>query len=194
MIKSIGIKKFKTAIFISGTGSNLKNLIKFSLSKNSLIKIELVITDNKKAKGLRFSKEYGIKYKIFNFSEKKVAERKILQILKTNKIQLICLAGFMKILSKTFIKNFKGKILNIHPSLLPKYKGLNTHERAIANNEKFSGCTVHIVNSSLDSGKIILQKKVKIIKNDTAKRLQKKILKQEHILYPKAIRKLLINL
>ena len=95
----------------------------------------------------------------------------------------------MKILSKNFIKSFKGKILNIHPSLLPKYKGLNTHQRAISNNEKYSGCTVHVVNSRLDSGKIILQKKVKISKTDTAKSLAKKVLIQEHKLYPKAIRK-----
>ena len=95
----------------------------------------------------------------------------------------------MRILSKDFIKNFKGKILNIHPSLLPKYKGLNTYQRALSNNEKYSGCTVHFVNSRLDSGKIILQKKVKIIKNETPKSLAKKILMQEHKLYPKAIRK-----
>ena len=95
----------------------------------------------------------------------------------------------MKILSKDFIKNFNGRILNIHPSLLPKYKGLNTHERVLTNNEKYSGCTVHFVNSRLDSGKIILQKKVKISKDDTAKSLAKKILAQEHKLYPKAIKK-----
>ena len=100
----------------------------------------------------------------------------------------------MKILSSSFVKNFNGKILNIHPSLLPKYKGLNTHQRAIDNNEKFSGCTVHIVNSKLDSGKIILQKKVKISKNETSKTLAKKILKYEHVLYPKAIKKMLFNL
>ena len=100
----------------------------------------------------------------------------------------------MKILSKNLIKKFKGKIINIHPSLLPKYKGLNTHQRAINNNEKYSGCTVHYVNSRLDSGKIILQKKVKILKTDTGKKLAKKILKQEHILYPKALKKVLINL
>ena len=103
---------------------------------------------------------------------------------------MICLAGFMKILSKKFIKKFKGKILNIHPSLLPKYKGLNTHKRALKNNEKYSGCTVHFVNSRLDSGKIILQKKVKITKNETENSLSKKILVQEHKLYPKAILKL----
>ena len=96
----------------------------------------------------------------------------------------------MKILSKSFINNFKGRILNIHPSLLPKYKGLNTHQRAISNNEKYSGCTVHFVNSRLDSGKILLQKKVKISNSDTSKSLAKKILLQEHKLYPKAIKKL----
>ena len=96
----------------------------------------------------------------------------------------------MKILSKDFIKSFKGKILNIHPSLLPKYKGLKTHQRAISNGEKYSGCTVHFVNSRLDSGKIILQKKVRISKSETAKSLEKKILFQEHKLYPKAIRKI----
>ena len=102
---------------------------------------------------------------------------------------MICLAGFMKVLSKSFIKMFKGKILNIHPSLLPKYKGLNTHKRVLNNNEKYSGCTVHFVNSRLDSGKIILQKKVKISKNETVASLAKKILAQEHKLYPKAILK-----
>ncbi len=194
MIKSIGPKKFKTAVFISGTGSNLKNLIKFSLLKKSPIKIQLVISNNKKAKGLKFSKKYNIESKIFNFKNERIAETKILKNLKIKKIELICLAGFMKILSKTFIKKFKGKILNIHPSLLPKYRGLNTHKRVLANNEKFSGCTVHIVNSKLDSGKIILQKKVKLHKKETIENLKKRILKQEHILYPKAIKKFLTNL
>ena len=99
----------------------------------------------------------------------------------------------MKILTSNFIKKFPGKIINIHPSLLPKYKGLNTHQRAIDNNDKFSGCTVHYVNSKLDSGKIILQKKVKIFKNDTRNKLAKRILKQEHLLYPMALKKILIN-
>ena len=111
-----------------------------------------------------------------------------------NQIEFICLAGFMKILSKNFISKFKGKIINIHPSLLPKYKGLNTHQRVIKNKEKFSGCTVHYVNSKLDSGKIILQKKVKIFKKDNACTLAKRILKQEHIVYPKAILKIMANL
>ena len=97
----------------------------------------------------------------------------------------------MKIISKNFIKKFKGKIINIHPSLLPKYKGLRTHERVIRNNEKFSGCTVHFVNAKLDSGKIILQKKVRISKKDTPNILAKKILVQEHKIYPRAIMKII---
>jgi len=185
-----GSNKIKTAVFISGTGSNLKSLIKFSKLKKSPIYINLIISNNPKSKGLKFGKIFKIKKKIFDFKKKNLAEKKLLFELKKNKIDLICLAGFMRILSKFFIKNFNGIILNIHPSLLPKFKGLNTHERAIKNKEKYSGCTVHIVNSKLDSGKIILQKKVKIQKYDTSKTLAKKILIQEHKLYPKAILKI----
>ena len=189
MVQSTGIKKIKCAVFISGNGSNLKSLIQFSKKKNSPISIELIISDNPKAKGLKFGKIFKISNKVFNYKNKIIAEKKIISEITNKKIKLICLAGFMRILSKNFIKRFKGKILNIHPSLLPKYKGLNTHQHAISNNEKYSGCTVHFVNSRLDSGKIILQKKVKISKFDTAKSLANKILIQEHKLYPKAIRK-----
>ena len=194
MVKSIGPKKIRTAVFISGTGSNLKNLIKFSLKKVSPIEINLIVSNNIKAKGLKFAKLYKIKKKVYNYKKNKISEKRILKDLELNDIKLICLAGFMKILSKDFIRNFKGKILNIHPSLLPKYKGLNTHHRAIQNKEKYSGCTVHLVNSKLDSGKIILQKKVKLSKEETPSSLQKKILKHEHILYPKAISKIFVNL
>ena len=189
MVQSIGTKKIKCAVFISGTGSNLKSLIQFNNKKKSPITIELIISDNPKAKGLKYGKIFRISNKVFNYKNKIIAEKKIISEIKNKKIKLICLAGFMKILSKDFIKSFKGKILNIHPALLPKYKGLNTHQRAILNGEKYSGCTVHFVNSRLDSGKIILQKKVKINKRDTAKSLRKKILTQEHKLYPKAINK-----
>jgi len=193
MVKLIGKNKLKTAVFISGKGSNLKSLIKFSKKKYSPISINLVISDNKKAKGLNYAKKESVKYISINYANKKIAENKIEKLVKKNNISLICLAGFMKILSKKFIKSFKGKILNIHPSLLPKYKGLNTHKRAINNNEKYSGCTVHLVNSRLDSGKIILQKKIKILKNDNEKKLSKKILKLEHKIYPSAIIKLFAN-
>ncbi len=190
MVVSTGSNKFKAAVFISGTGSNLKYLIKFSKTKKSPISISLIVTNNSKAKGLKFANIYKIKKKILNFRDKKLAEKKILLELKKNKIDIVCLAGFMKILSKSFIKNFKGKILNIHPSLLPKYKGLNTHQRVLDKKEKYSGCTVHYVTSKLDSGKIIIQTQVKINKKDNAKTLAKKILKQEHKLYPKALLKI----
>ena len=189
MVPSTGYNKTKTAVFISGTGSNLKSLIKFSKTNKSPISIELVVSSNPKARGLNYAKINDIKKKVFNFKNKNLSEKKLLSILEMNNINMICLAGFMKILSKNFIKKFKGKILNIHPSLLPKYKGLNTHGRALYNKEKYSGCTVHFVNSRLDSGKIILQKKVKISKKETEVSLAKKILVQEHKLYPKAILK-----
>tara|TARA_B100000989_G_scaffold292366_1_gene268157 strand:- start:1518 stop:2099 length:582 start_codon:yes stop_codon:yes gene_type:complete len=191
MARLIGQDKIKTAVFISGTGSNLKSLIKFSKSKKSPISIDLIISDNLNAKGLKFARIFKIKKKIYGYKNKLQAEKKIIFEIKKNNIGLICLAGFMKILSKNFIKEFKGKILNIHPSLLPKYKGLNTHQRVIANNERYSGCTVHLVKSKLDSGKIILQKKIKVNKKENVKSLSKKILAQEHQLYPKAIIKLL---
>ena len=190
MVQSTGYNKIRTAVFISGTGSNLKSLIRFSKTNKSPISINYIFSNNSKARGLDYAKIYKIKKKVLNFKDKNLTERKLLSVLKRNNIRMICLAGFMKILSKNFIKNFKGKILNIHPSLLPKYKGLNTHERVLNNKEKYSGCTVHFVNSRLDSGKIILQKKVKISKNETRDSLAKKILTQEHKLYPKAISKI----
>ena len=190
MALSTGSKRVKTAVFISGTGSNLKSLIKFSKLKISPISIELIVSNKPKSKGLNFGKIHKIRKRIFDFKKQTVTEKEILLYLNKKKINLICLAGFMKILSKNFIQNFNGKILNIHPSLLPKYKGLNTHERAITNRDKYSGCTVHFVNSKLDSGEIINQKKVKINKSDTSSSLAKKILVQEHKLYPKAILKI----
>ena len=194
MVKLIGSNRLKTAVFISGTGSNLKNLVQFSFLNKSPIKISLIVSNNKRAKGLNFADRFKIKKKIYDFNNMKKSESLILKQLKINKISLICLAGFMKILSPNFIKKFKGIILNIHPSLLPKYKGLNTHERALKNKEKYSGCTVHYVNSRLDSGKIILQAKVKILKKDTSSSLKKRILKQEHLLYRKAINKVFFSL
>ena len=194
MVQSTGPKKIKCAVFISGNGSNLKSLIQFSNKKGSPISIELIISDSSKAKGLKFAKIFKILSKVFDYNNKSFNEKKILYEIKNKDIKLICLAGFMRILSEDFIKNFNGKILNIHPSLLPKYKGLNTHQRVLSNNEKYSGCTVHFVNSRLDAGKIILQKKVKIYKNDTEHTLSKKILRQEHLLYPKALKKVLSSL
>ena len=191
MVKLTGKNKINCAIFISGRGSNLKSIFKYSKKKISKINIKLVISNKRNIPGIVFAKKSKINSKIVNYQNIKSAENKILNLLKKNKIEFIFLAGFMKILSNFFIKKFGNKIINIHPSLLPKYKGLNTHERVIQNNEKFSGCTVHYVNDKLDSGKIILQKKIKILKDDTPKSLAERILNEENKLYPKAINKIL---
>jgi phosphoribosylglycinamide formyltransferase-1 len=193
VVKLTGLKKVKTAVFISGSGSNLKNLIKFSKIKNSPLSIDLIFSNTSKAKGLRFSNQFNIKKYVSSFKNPKVSEAKILDLLKKENIRFICLAGFMKILSRSFIKKFNGKIVNIHPSLLPKYKGLDTHIKAIQNKDEVAGCTVHFVTAKLDSGKIILQKKVKISNKDTPTSLAKKVLRQEHKLYPTAIKKIFIN-
>jgi len=191
MAKFIGKSKLNAAVFISGRGSNLKSLINFTKKKLSPIKIVLVVSNNKEAQGLNYAKINNIKNIVVIYKNKLKAEKKLLGALLKYKIRLICLAGFMKILSKKFILKFEGKILNIHPSLLPNYKGLNTHRRVIKNKEKFTGCTVHLVNSRLDSGKIILQKKIKILRKDNENSLAKKVLKHEHQLYPRAIVKFL---
>tara|TARA_Y100000590_G_scaffold422493_1_gene527291 strand:+ start:1394 stop:1981 length:588 start_codon:yes stop_codon:yes gene_type:complete len=193
MEKLNGRKKIKVSVFISGRGSNFKSLIDFSKKKKSKINIDLVVTNNKNAKGLYFAKKNKIKYIVVDYKNIKKAEDKILLNLKKKNIDFICLAGFMKILSKRIINKYKNKILNIHPSLLPKYKGLNTHKRAIMNKEKFTGCTVHIVNSKLDSGKIILQRKIRISKNEDEKSLSKRLLKVENLLYPKAVKKFIVT-
>ena len=193
MAKLIG-NKTNIAVFISGRGSNLKYLIKNSNSKKSLFKICLVISSNPKAIGLKYAKKSKIKFYVIKYDNKISKEKRLLKLLKKFKIKLICLAGFMKILSKNFIKKFSNPILNIHPSLLPKYKGLNTHYKVLKNNDKYSGSTVHLVTPKLDSGKIILQKKVKVSKKDNKNSLEKKILKLEHKLYSAAIYKFLSNL
>ena len=183
-------KKIKSAVFISGRGTNFKSLLNFSKKKISPIKINLLITDNKKAKGIFFAKKNNIKFKSFSYKTRQRSELKILKELKKNKIKFIMLAGFMKILSKNFINKFNGKIVNIHPSLLPKYKGLNAHQKVLKNKDKFSGCTVHFVSKKLDSGKIIMQKKVRVSNNDNIKKLEKRILKIENKIYPLAIKKI----
>ena len=186
--------KKNIAVFISGRGSNLKSLIKNSKRKNSSYKILLVISNNPNAAGLNYALKSKIKQYAIEYKSKSSFERQSLKILKKYKIDLLCLAGFMKILSGSFIKKFSNPILNIHPSLLPKYKGLNTHLRAIKNKDKFAGASVHKVNQKLDSGKIILQKKIKILKKDNVISLKNKVLKIEHEIYPKAIDKFLTNL
>ena len=169
------VKKINSCIFISGKGSNLRSIIKSSREYNFPLVIKLIISDNKNAFGLKYAKKFNIPFKFYNSDNQTLFERRCLTELKKRKIKFLCLAGFMKILSKNFIKNFGYQIINIHPSLLPKFKGLNTHKRVLKSKEKYSGCTVHFVSPVLDSGKIILQKRVLISKNETESSLRKKI-------------------
>tara|TARA_B100002019_G_scaffold280281_1_gene283046 strand:- start:952 stop:1515 length:564 start_codon:yes stop_codon:yes gene_type:complete len=181
--------KKNCCIFISGTGSNLKNLILRSRDYNFPINIKLVVTNNPNAFGLNYAKKYSIPYLIVNVKLRDY-ENQILFALKKYKIQLICLAGYMKIISHTFIKKFGKNIINVHPSLLPKFKGLNTFLRIINNNERKTGCTIHYVNEKLDGGNIILQKSFYINSIDDEKSLKIKTQKLEYVAFPEAIIKI----
>ena len=183
-------KKAKIAVFISGRGTNLKALILRSKNKSCNYKIAYVISNKKDATGLKIAKKNKILTKILSRPFLKTEQKKLAKILINKNIRFICLAGFMKILSPYFLNFFNNKIINIHPSLLPKYKGLNTHQRALKAKEKFSGCTIHYVSKKLDSGKIIAKKKVKIFRKDTLKNLEKRVLKEENKLYPLVLEKL----
>ena len=194
MKKLNGKIKHNIAVFISGRGSNLKSIINYSSKRRTLYRVKVVISNKQKAAGLLIAKKKGIKSYYIDLTKSKKLGNKVLNILNKNNIKLVCLAGFMKILPKYFIKLYKGKIINIHPSLLPKYKGLNTHKRVIENNEKYTGCTIHYVNNFLDSGKIIFQRKIKITQKDNKRSVEKKVLKIEHKIYPKTIDKVLSNL
>ena len=194
MKKSNGKIKYNIAVFISGRGSNLKSIVRYSLKNKTLYKVKVVISNKQKAIGLRIAEKMRIENYYVDLTKSKKLGNRVLNILEKNDIKLVCLAGFMKILPAYFVKSYKGKIINIHPSLLPKYKGLNTHKRVIENNEKYTGCTIHYVNRFLDSGKIICQRKVKITKKDNKRSIEKKVLKIEHKMYPKIINKILSNL
>ena len=184
--------KKKACVFISGYGSNLKSLIHKSRDYNFPIKISLVVSNNANAKGIFFAKKNSIPFLIIN-TKKRDFENILVKKIKNYNISIICLAGYMKIVSKKFINNFRRKILNIHPSLLPKYKGLNTFERILKNNEKKTGCTVHYVNENLDSGKSIVQKFFFIEKTDDEEILKQKTQKLEHKAFSEALIKIYRN-
>jgi len=188
MRKTSMVKKIKSCVFISGNGSNLKSIIKSSRDYNFPIKIDLIISNNIKAYGLKYAKKYNIPFKIYRSDNQNYFERNSLAELRKRKIKFLCLAGFIKILSKNFIESFRYQIVNIHPSLLPKFKGLDAHKKVLKNKEKYTGCTVHYVTPELDSGSIILQKKILVKKNETENSLRERVLEHEHKLYPEAIR------
>ena len=184
--------KKNACIFISGKGSNLKNLIKKTRDYNFPINIKLVISNNKNAHGINHAKINSIPFLIIN-TKKRGFENLILEIIKKNKISLICLAGYMKIISEKFIREFRKKIINIHPSLLPNYKGLDTFNRVLKNKEKKTGCTIHFINEKLDDGKIINKKIFFINKDENLETLKIKTQKLERLAYPEAIIKLYRN-
>ena len=184
--------KKNACIFISGKGSNLKNLILRSRDYNFPVSIKLVVSDQKKALGLLHAKKNSIPYVIIDTNSRNY-ENKIIKDLKKYNIYLICLAGYMKILSKKFLKNFGKKIINIHPSLLPKFKGLNTFSRILKNKEKKTGCTVHYVNEKLDNGKIISQRCFFIQSDDNEEMLKIKTQKLEYLVFPESIIKIFRN-
>ena len=181
--------KKNTCIFISGKGSNLKNLIKRTRDYNFPIKIKLIICNNKNALGITFAKKNFIPYLIID-TKIRTFENQILSLIKKHKISLICLAGYMKIISKRFLRDYGKKIINIHPSLLPKFKGLNTYSRILEKKEKKSGCTVHYVNEKLDAGNIIIKKLFFINSSDNENTLKKKTQLLEYKAYPEAIIKI----
>jgi len=184
--------KLSLAILISGSGSNMVQLIE-SMDNNHPAFPSVVISNKPNAAGIKKAQDLGIPTEIIceNFQKSNGLdfEGKLRKILNKYEVKIICLAGFMRILSKDFIESYKGRILNIHPSLLPKYKGLNTHARALASKEQFAGCSVHIVTSELDGGPILGQTQISIDKTDNVESLSAKVLKEEHVLYPKILLK-----
>ena len=172
-------------VLISGRGENLRSILQSDVSH----KISCVITDNDKANGIKIAKSYNKKIKIIKYNS--LFSDQLLEFLINQKPQLIVLAGFMRILSEKIINEFEGRIINIHPSLLPKHKGLNTHMKVLENKDKFHGCTVHFVDAGIDTGKIIAQDKIKVMKTDDCESLKQKVLDREIKLYPKVIKQLL---
>jgi len=182
---------FKLAVLVSGRGSNLQAIID-SIDREELdAHLSIVISNTKDAMALKRAEKHGIKTIFIDpstYLNSKEYDKALVLKLKEFSIDLICLAGYMRILGEEVIQTFEKKIINIHPSLLPAFPGLNAQKQAINHGVKFSGCTVHFVDSGVDNGPIILQTVVPVYDNDDEKSLSKRILEQEHYLYPKAIK------
>ena len=186
------VKKKKIAILISGNGSNMRALIQDMTRNNHPAEPALVLSDRSDANGIAFAKEKNILTKVVNyrtFKSQKTFEEILIQHILDSNIDLVCLAGFMRILSPLFVNKFKNSILNVHPSLLPLFPGLNTHEKVLSSGMALHGATIHMVTNELDGGKILGQCIVPVLKGDTQITLAARLLKQEHILYPKIVRK-----
>ena len=184
---------FNLGILISGRGSNMLNIV--NASKLGLIdsKVKVVISNNKNSNGISEAKRKNIKTKVINqkdYKSKKDFETALIHALKGEEVDLVCLAGFMSILSKDFLEQWNKKVINIHPSLLPNFRGKNAVKQALEKKVKTSGCSVHFVDEGIDTGEIIGQEKVLVSNNDNEETLGKKILKKEHVLYIKVIKEL----
>jgi len=186
----------RIGVLLSGRGSNFKAI--FEAIKSGFIKdaeISVVISDKKDAKGLEFAKENRLNALFVNpkdFSDRKAYDLELVKILKDANVDIICLAGFMRIIGEEFVTAFENKIINIHPSLLPSFPGLNAQRQAFEYGVKFTGCTVHFVDAKVDNGPIILQAVVDVKHDDTVETLSDRILKYEHKIYPMAV-KLLVE-
>ncbi|MCM8771679.1 MAG: phosphoribosylglycinamide formyltransferase [Candidatus Omnitrophica bacterium] len=184
---------FTIGVLASGKGTNLQAIIDYIKQENLPIKIGVVISDNPNAYALERAKKEGIKAVCIPCEKYKTIlgreiEKKYVEVLKENKVELVCLAGFMRVLKSTFLRSFPNKIINIHPSLLPAFPGLEAWKQALEYGVKFTGCTVHFVNEGIDTGPIILQAVVPVLPDDTPETLHKRIQEKEHIIYPLAIR------
>ena len=187
----MSLDKFKLAVLVSGRGSNLQAIID-SIERNELnVHLSAVLSDTEDALALKRAEKHGIETFFINpatYHNRKAFDKAMINKLRAMSIDLVCLAGYMRILGKEFIQAFSGKIINIHPSLLPAFPGLNAQKQAIEYGVKFSGCTAHFVDEKVDSGPIILQTAVPVYDHDNEESLSQRILEQEHHLYPKAIK------
>lgn len=184
------MRRIRTAVLISGRGSNMTALIEAAKAPGSPAEVVRVISNRPDAKGLEFAAAQGIATRVIDhqdYPSREAFEAALLADLESHRIELVALAGFMRVLSPSFVARWQGRMLNIHPSLLPAYRGLHTHERALADGATRHGCTVHFVSAELDAGEIILQAEVPVLPGDTAESLSARVLIQEHKIYPQAI-------
>lgn len=184
-------KKINIAVLISGRGSNMVSILKACEEEDFPARVAVVLSNKPDTKGLDTARQYGIATEIVphkDYGSREEFDATMVERIKSHTIDLVCLAGFMRVLTPVFITAFpENRILNIHPSLLPDYKGLHTHQRVLEDGRGETGCTVHYVVPELDSGPIIVQKRVAVMEGDTAESLGARVLEQEHIAYPEAI-------
>jgi phosphoribosylglycinamide formyltransferase-1 len=183
-------KKTRVAILISGRGSNMRSLVDAARAENYPAEIVLVLANKAEAEGLAFAKERGIATAVVDhkaFPDREAFERVLQAKLVAHGVELVCLAGFMRVLTAWFVEQWRGKMLNIHPALLPSYRGLHTHERALADGVKIHGATVHFVSPEMDAGPIVAQAAVPVLDSDTPDALAARVLEQEHRIYPLAL-------